>query len=241
MIINTHGDKNNDKILLLHPMLTSADFFASVVEELSDKYYLIVPTLSGHHENSEYISIYHEEAYIDEFLKENNIDSLMTVAGFSLGGNIAFDYFCRHQDLIDNLVIDSAPLFRFPPFLKNALYKRFETCLINVKNNPENAVEELNVYFNKMGEFQKHIAPTVSLSSLKNLTESCFNVRTPFLSARAQRKISFLYGKEDISRISAPRARKYLHSRFVTFNNMAHCEYYAINPKEYAAKFIVPR
>ncbi len=93
MKIVTYGNKEKDKILLLHPMFTSAKFFDFVIDRLSNKYYLIIPTYSGHYKDSDYISMEDEEKTIDEFLKENNIDKLKAIIGFSLGGNIAFHYF----------------------------------------------------------------------------------------------------------------------------------------------------
>ena len=72
MKIITYGDKQKDKILLLHPMFTSAEFFDFVISKLSKDYYLIIPTYSGHYENSTYVSMENEEKYIDNFLKENN-------------------------------------------------------------------------------------------------------------------------------------------------------------------------
>ena len=79
MKIVTYGNKEKEKILLLHPMFTSAKFFDFVIDRLSNKYYLIIPTYSGHYENSDYVSMEDEEKTIDEFLKENNIDKLKAI------------------------------------------------------------------------------------------------------------------------------------------------------------------
>lgn len=101
MKIVTYGNKANEKILLLHPMFTNASFFDFVIDQLSAQYYLIIPTYSGHYENSTYLSMEEEEKTIDEFLKTNQIDQLKAIIGFSLGGSIAFHYFCKNQDKID--------------------------------------------------------------------------------------------------------------------------------------------
>ncbi len=110
MKIVTYGNQENEKILLLHPMFTSARFFDFVLDRLKD-YYLIIPTYSGHYANSNYISMENEEKTINEFLKDNKIDRLKAIIGFSLGGNITFHYFCNNQDKIDKVIIDSAPIF----------------------------------------------------------------------------------------------------------------------------------
>lgn len=69
MKITTYGDKRNEKILLLHPMFTSSNFFEFAKDKFKN-YYLIIPTYSGHYENSNYISMQDEENTINEFLKK---------------------------------------------------------------------------------------------------------------------------------------------------------------------------
>lgn len=165
MKIVTYGNKEKDKILLLHPMFTSDKFFDFVIERLSKKYYLIIPTYSGHYKDSDYISMEDEEKTIDEFLKENNIDRLKVIIGFSLGGNIAFHYFCNNQDKIDQVIVDSAPIFKFPNIIKKYFYNRYKKCLLIIKEHPENTVKELNKCFNGMGEVQQYVAPIVTIES----------------------------------------------------------------------------
>lgn len=141
MKIVTHENKEKEKILLLHPMFTSDKFFDFVIDRLSNKYYLIIPTYSGHYENSDYISMDDEEKNIDEFLKENNLDRLKAIIGFSLGGNIAFHYFCNNQDKVDQVIVDIAPIFKFPNIIKKYFYNRYKKCLLNIKAHPENTDE----------------------------------------------------------------------------------------------------
>lgn len=233
MKISTYGNKKNEKILLLHPMFTSEKFFDFVIDKLSENYYLIIPTYSGHYENSEYVSMLEEENKIDEFLKENNIDRLKAVIGFSLGGNIAFHYFCQNQDKIDKVIIDSAPIFKFSKAIKNYFFKKYKKCLINVKKYPEKAVEELNKCFNGMGEAQQYIAKIVTNESLKNLIESCYNNETIDLNCDSEKKMIFIYGKKDIARLCLPRLKKYKNSKFIKIDSLGHCGYFRTKTDEY--------
>lgn len=238
MKIVTYGNKQNDKILLLHPMFTSADFFDFAINKLSKDYYLIIPTYSGHYENSKYISMENEEEYIDKFLEENGIDRLKAVIGFSLGGNIAFHYFCNNQNKIDKVIIDSAPIFKFPNFVKKHFYKKYSKCLINIKENPENTVQELDKCFHGMGEAQQYVAPIVTSESLENLIESCYNVETPKLVLDSEIKITFVYGTNDMARLCMPRIKKYKNSNFINIKSSGHCGYFRTNTDEYIEKLI---
>ena len=67
MEISTYGNIENEKVLLIHPMFTNSNFFEGIVEKLKDRYFLIVPTLSGHDKKSTYISLSQEEKEIDDF------------------------------------------------------------------------------------------------------------------------------------------------------------------------------
>ena len=128
MKISTYGNIENEKILLIHPMFSDSNFFEGIIEKLKDRYFLIVPTLSGHDRKSTYISLSQEEKEIDDFLKNRNISKIKMLIGFSLGGNIAFDYFCKNSNRIDKVVVDSAPLFKFPKSIKNHFFKKYLKC-----------------------------------------------------------------------------------------------------------------
>ena len=86
-----------------YPMFTNAHFFDFSIDKWIDQYYLIIPTYKGHDSHSTYISTEDEIKSIDAFLQEHHITHLKAVIGFSLGGNIAFQYFCQHKDCIDLL------------------------------------------------------------------------------------------------------------------------------------------
>lgn len=238
MKIMTYGNKNHEKILLLHPMFTNAEFFDCVKERLSHDFDVIVPTYSGHYENSNYISMEDEEKYIDQFLKENNIDKLKAIIGFSLGGNIAFHYFCHHQDQIDQVIIDSAPIFHFPKMIQRYFYHKYKKCLINIKKHPENTIKGLNKCFHGMGEVQQYVAPMVTNESLKNLIKSCYMNETPSLDIESQKKITFVYGTKDKAKLCLPRIKKYKKSQFIKIESLDHCGYFMKYPDEYFKKFI---
>lgn len=238
MKIVTYGNPENEKILLLHPMLTSARFFDFVLDKLMKQYYLIIPTYSGHYENSTYKSMEEEEKTIDEFLETNHIEKLKVVIGFSLGGNIAFHYFCKNQDIIEQVIVDSAPIFKVPKFVKNHFYKKYKTCLLKVKENPANVVQELNRFFHGMGEAQQYVAPLVTIESLKNLIESCYHVETPKLNVESQKKITFVYGEKDMARLCLPRLKKYKNSKFIKVASLDHCGYFMKKPDEYIKNLI---
>ncbi len=236
MRFQTFGSKNNKAVLLIHTLFTSADFFAPVTQLLAKDHFVIVPTLSGHYENSTFVSTADEIRQIKEFLSENNIGFLYAVAGFSLGGNIAYEFFCNNAAMIENAVIDSAPLFNFSKFVKNHFLKNYTKCLKRIKSGKYDAAQELNKHFNGMGEYQKDIAPIVSQESLNSLVESCYNTRVYKLSKAELKKVTFIYGSKDIAKLCNMRLKKY-HIR--KMKGCGHCGFYRQNPIEWMKQFIL--
>lgn len=236
MKFQTFGDKNNKAVLLVHTLFTSADFFTPITQLLAKDYYVVVPTLSGHYENSTFVSTADEIGQIKDFLAENQIVSLYAVAGFSLGGNIAYAFFCDNSEIIEKAVIDSAPLFDFPNFMKKFFLKRYTKCLKRIKSGKYDAAKELNKYFNEMGEYQKDIAPIVSQESLNNLVESCFHNKIYKLPESELKEVTFIYGNKDAARFCKGRIKKY---RVCKMKGYGHCGFYRENPIAWAKQFIL--
>lgn len=236
MRFQTYGDKNNKAVLLIHTLFTSADFFAPITPMLANDYYVIVPTLSGHYKNSTFISTDDEIRQIKEFLSENNVSSLYAVAGFSLGGNIAYDFFCNNSNMTEKAIIDSAPLFNFPGLVKNHFLKSYSKCLKKIKSGEYDVEKELNKYFNGMGEHQKDIAPLVSQDSLNNLIGSCYNTKVYKLPQDKLKKVTFIYGSKDIARLCKTRIKKYHIHKMKSYG---HCGFYRENPVAWAKQFIL--
>lgn len=238
MRISTYGDMEKKKMLLLPPMFTDETFFIPCLEYLRQRYFLIIPTYSGHYPHSTYRSMAEEEETLEHFFTSNQIGYLDWVAGFSLGGNIAFHYFCHHQNQIGQVLIDSAPVFRFPRFIRKHFYRKYAGCLRRVRENPAHASAELDACFHGMGASQQAVAPLITPDSLWHLMESCYRMDTPSLPPAAQAKVTFVYGSKDIARLCMPRLRKYKNSQTILLPGFEHCEFFRMKPFDYLRQFI---
>ena len=238
MKIETFGDKSKPAFLAIHPMFTGGFFLEKLIELCQNDYYFIIPTMSGHYANSEYASMAEEEATITEFLRQNNIDKLSVLLGFSLGGNMAFDLYAKDLVSAEKVIIDSAPLFNFPKFIQQHFYKKYERCLKKIKSGGVDVAKELNKCFNGMGEVQQNVAPTVSFNSLKNLVDSCFGINAPSMSAEKQSAVTFVYGSKDEARLCLSRLKKYKKARFVKLKGYGHCGLFQSDVEQYVNKFI---
>ena len=237
MKIETFGDKSKPAFLAIHPMFTGGFFLDKLVELCKDNYYFIIPTMSGHYENSEYVSREDEENTIVEFLKANGIEKVAVLLGFSLGGNMAFDMYAQNLVNANKVIIDSAPLFDFPKFIRNYFHSRYKRCLKKIKTDGVDVAKELNKCFNGMGEVQQKVAPMVSFESLNNLVSGCFGVKVPRMSDEKQKAITFVYGSKDEARLCLTRVKKYKSAKFIKLKGYKHCGLYQADPNKYIALF----
>lgn len=236
MKFETFGDKTKPAFLAIHPMFTGGFFLDKLIEICKNDYYFIIPTMSGHYENSTYLSREAEEISIVDFLKSEGINKVTVLLGFSLGGNTVFDMFAKDLVRAEKVIIDSAPLFDFPKFIRCEFHKKYVRCLKKIKSGNVDVAKELNKCFNGMGEVQKEVAPTVSFESLKNLIDACFGVKVPKMSEEKQSKITFIYGSKDVARLCLSRVKKYKMAKFVKLKGYLHCGLYQSDPKEYVKR-----
>ena len=75
----------------------------------------------------------------------------------------------------------------------------------------------------------------VTIESLKNLLESCYNIEAPKLKNDSQRKITFVYGANDIARLCLSRIKKYKNSEFIKIDLLGRCGYFREKTDEYIA------
>ncbi|HAB67559.1 MAG TPA: hypothetical protein DCE23_09365 [Firmicutes bacterium] len=238
MIIKTYGNFEKRKLVLLHPLFSDNTIFNKLITKLSKDYYIIIPILSGHYPNSTYVSIQKEELELSIYFKSHNINKIDLMIGFSIGGNIAYDYFYKNTDFIDKVIIDSAPLLKFPYIIKRFKYKEYRNTIINVLKNKNTRTNILNEAFPFLGEYQKDVAPLMNERSLKNIVETCYNVRIHNLSPKNQSKITFVYGTKDKNNICLKRLKRYKNSNFISVLNASCCQYFIAKPTSYIKNII---
>lgn len=238
MKINTYGNFDNPKLVLLHPLFTDDKVFTKLISKLEKEYYIIIPTMSGHYPNSTYRSIQKEELEMSIFFKSHNINKIDLLIGFSIGGNIAYDFFYKNTDLIEKVIIDSAPLFNLSIISKKYIYYKYRQIIINILKNKNDRVNILKQYFGSLAEYQKDVAPLMTERSLRNIIETCYKVKIHNLDKKNQEKITFVYGTKDIYRYCLKRIKRYKHSKFITVKNASNCQYFIEKPTSYIKNVI---
>ena len=73
MTFETLGSKSNPAVLLIHGMMCSSKECMPFGKELSDEYYVILPTLDGHgHDGTDLLTVDKEAEKIIKYHKEEH-------------------------------------------------------------------------------------------------------------------------------------------------------------------------
>ncbi|WP_160319130.1 alpha/beta fold hydrolase [Youngiibacter fragilis] len=104
------GDLRNPVLLLIHGAGTSWNLkYATVIESLSERYYLIIPVLDGHDPEvrSDFNSLEEEAERIEDHIIHNHEGRVQFAHGGSMGGNILIVILARGRIRVGKAVLEA--------------------------------------------------------------------------------------------------------------------------------------
>ncbi|MBO6194387.1 MAG: alpha/beta hydrolase [Clostridiales bacterium] len=101
MIFHTYGNKENKAIILIHGVLTPWQIWNTAAEKFRKDYYVIVPELDAHTEDTPTVfhSVEEEAQRIIEYINSELNGHVFLLAGLSMGGRIAATV-AKNNDMI---------------------------------------------------------------------------------------------------------------------------------------------
>ena len=253
MTFDTFGDKTNPAVLLIHGMMCSSKDCMPFGKEMSDEFFVIMPTLDGHgHDGTDLLTVGKEAEKIIAYLKEEGINHLAMIQGSSMGAEVALEV-KRQVDLNDitNTVcfFDGGPFFHFTPWFRAIMRMRF-TKIVKIldTDNPEEAFEKLQnneflkfVIKDKIKQYSGLIKSmveerrTFSKLTVRNLVNICYKCDLPKFDKVMQERLIFFFGTQEPARKSRKRLIKaYPNAEFKDMEGFSHCELQSSQPQKYA-------
>lgn len=151
------GDPKNPHIMLIHGGGNAWWNYLRQARALSDKYYVILPTMDGHGE--EFATLYvSTEATVDKlinYINENCSGKLFALCGVSLGGQVVIELLSRKDDITKKSIIDGSVCYPVPNLarcciLATKISRRFmyseKACRKQLKLMPKLLPEEWLIY-----------------------------------------------------------------------------------------------
>ena len=240
MIFHTFGDKENKAVILVHGMLNPWQIWNKAIEKFSRTYYVIVPELDAHTEETEsaFISVEDEAAKILTYIKDELDGKVYLLAGLSMGGRIAATVAKSKEAEIENLVLDGAPLSKLNGIMRSIFKKNYVSIINKSKARDPKILESAKKGFlpeERIGDYLK-IADKLEPESVCSIIDSVF-ADFDYTVYTHVKRILFMHGtkgNEAVSRKCAVRMKKVNpQTEIREFKGLAHAELACFRPEEW--------
>ena len=197
MIFHTFGNKEKKAVMLIHGMLTPWQIWNTVIEKFRNDYYVIVPELDAHTENTPtaFHSVEEEAEKIREYIVNELEGKVFLLAGLSMGGRIAATL-AKNKDIkIENLVLDGAPLGKQNPLMRAVTKSFYKSIIMKSKKHDAKTLEKAKKDFlpEDMLPYYIKIAENMIMVSVDNIIDSVFS-EFDMPKYRSGMRILFMHG-----------------------------------------------
>ena len=243
MVFHTFGNKEKPVAVMIHGMLTPWQIWKSAAERLSEDYYLIIPELDAHTEDepSFFVSVEEEADKIKEYVMENSGGNISLLCGLSMGGRIAATLAALPGIMVENLVLDGAPLKSMPKILINIMKKNYKQIIEKSRKRDPKILESARKDFlpeKYIPDYLK-IADNMDEKSIENIMDSVFSA-FDFKKYENVNTILFIHGtkgNEVVSKKSALKMKEFNpQTEIKCFKGYAHAELLCFKEDEWIAE-----
>lgn len=241
MNFHTFGNLSDPKMLLIHGVLCPWQMWDKVIAHYQDRYYIIVPELDGHTQDSssEFLSVEEEAVGIEDWLLSNGAEALDTVCGLSMGGRIAAMLWKNGRINIRQLVLDGAPLVSAGGFVTKVMVSFYTDIVQKCKQRDPKTIENSKKNFLP----ETYLEPFLKLidnmggETIPNVCRSVCGGDFPTDLSTEGMRILYLYGtksNEMLSKKSAKLLGKHYPSvKLVKCKGMMHAEQLCFHTPEW--------
>ena len=214
MIFHTFGNNTNKVVIFIHGMLTPWQIWNEAIEYWSKDYYVIVPELDAHTEEtkSTFESVEKEAEKIKNYLCDTVGGKVYMMCGLSMGGRIAATV-AKFEDIhIENLVLDGAPLCSTPKLLMWIMKNNYKSIIRKSQKRDPKVLESFKKDFLPEVHLENYlkIADNMEEICINNIIDSVFN-EFEYMKIDSGCRILFMHGtkgNETVSRKAAIRMKE---------------------------------
>ena len=233
------NSNQKETILLIHPMLSSAQGMKSLIaDQMGQEFRYIIPDLSAHGQSASdiYESALKESQMIYDYLKDHQIKDMRLGFGASLGGVVLLQLL-NHKDIrFGKLVFEGVSLWTNAPLLD--VFTRYLLLIKHRKalRNRDIAVHKMVSLYGEKGEMMADSFIAMDEESIKHISHDCAFVALPNLTPEEQKSCVFFYGSKEFDLIATKKVvpKKYPHAKFHIWQGYDHCRKITENPRAYS-------
>ena len=222
------NSNQKETILLIHPMLSSAQGMKSLIaDQMGQEFRYIIPDLSAHGQSASliYESALKESQMIYDYLKDHHIKDLCLAFGASLGGVVLLQLLNYKDIRFGKLVFEGVSLWTNAPLLD--VFTRYLLLIKHRKalRNRDLAVRKMISLYGEKGEMMADSFIAMDEESIKHISHDCSFFALPNLTPEEQKNCVFFYGSKEFDLIAAKKVlpKKYPHATFHIWQGYDHC------------------
>ncbi len=246
MTVHEFGEKNEDVLVLFHPLGMRWDIFNYVIPTLQKHYHLVIPALPGFDPDMPKTDFTSVEQIADEmasWLMHHGLDSITCLYGCSLGGAVVARMLATRKISVDCAVIDGGmtPYQLWKPltyligirdFIMLEIGKHMSIKALRGMFDPKKYTENDVAYI-------KEAMSGMSAKTIWRSFYSCNNYSMPKSAPSINCRIAYWYGsaekrprKWDIAYIR----KMFPHAQIIENAGMDHAEFFTLHPEEFCKK-----
>ena len=245
MNFHTFGDKENKAIVLIHGMLTPWQIWNTAINTFSKDHYVIVPELDAHTEEAPtaFNSVEEESEKIHEYIMDELNGQVYLLAGLSMGGRIAATLAKNGDLIIENLVLDGAPVTKVNGLMRWFMKSGYKSIITKSKKHDPKIMEQAKKDFlpEELLPYYIKIADNMNMESVDNIIDSVFS-EFSIPKYRSGMKILFMHGTKGKEASLHKYALKMKEANPQTeircFEGLAHAELACFKPEQWVKEVL---
>ena len=235
-MISEYGRKDAPCVVLIHPMLTSAEMMYDIIgSRLKGEYRIIAPDQGSHgRSRREFVSSEDEAARLHDYLVSEGITKIALVYGASLGA-VCATKLTKFKDIeIKELYLDGVPFAKRPAYVAPLM-----TVIVYAwKKLGKSAGKVLSRVYGSAGGAMAECLYKMDHRILSRIFRDCTAGCEIEADSRMQKHIFFDYGEKELSCYYGYKTEKKLYpgAKFFIHRGYSHCTYLVRNPDRYVAR-----
>lgn len=238
MEILEFGNKEKDKIILIHGFETPYQIWEKYIEHYKNNYHIIVPILQGHNPNmKEDFNSFEESAKdIEDYIISRYGNNVFAIYGMSMGGVLTSQIWQNKKLYIDKVILESSPLISYNRLMTLMMTKQYLMLTHKTQARDKRVVAQAVNSIIPKDKLDVFLAMMDNMSdtTITNYIRQIGRYKLPSNIDTPNTEVYYYYGTK-INELLAKKTAEYIrrnypNSKIKCFQGKGHCEDSLLNP-----------
>ena len=238
MEILEFGNKEKDKIILIHGFETPYQIWEKYIEHYKNNYHIIVPILQGHNPNmKEDFNSFEESAKdIEDYIISRYGNNVFAIYGMSMGGVLTSQIWQNKKLYIDKVILESSPLISYNKLMTLMMTKQYLMLTHKTQARDKRVITQAVNSIIPKDKLDVFLAMMDNMSdtTITNYIRQIGSYKLPSNIDTPNTEVYYYYGTK-INELLAKKTAEYIrrnypNSKIKCFQGKGHCEDSLLNP-----------